>query len=146
MYISFAWTTDVWKKGLKTATRRFWTDEYAEKWWCQVVKDGYKALAYDRSPRFKGKRIGTIVDVQQPFLQNLKYFTAADEIEEGHLWGTPEKYVEMMLSQGKGDCPYVIKFKPMPDEKPHIRSAQCEQITQMKIPATAGLIVRQRRM
>jgi len=106
--------------GRKTATRRFWTPEWAEKWWRNVVKDGYRATAYDRNPRFKGKRIGLIVDVQKPFLQNLKDFTAADEIEEGHLWGTPEAYVEMMLSQGKGDTPYVIKFKPLPDWKPQI--------------------------
>ncbi len=115
MWISFAWTTEVFLAGIKTATRRFWTDDYARKFWNQVQKDGYKAIACDRSPRFKGKPIGMIIDVREPFRQNLKEFTYQDEIEEGHLWGTPEKYVEMMLSQGKGDCPYVIKFKPMPN-------------------------------
>lgn len=120
MFISFAWTTEVWKKGLKTATRRFWTDQYAAMWWRQVKKDNYRAVAMDKNPRFKGQRIGLIVEVKEPFRQNLNLFTAQDEIEEGHLWGTPEKYVEMMLSQGKGDCPYVIKFEPLPDAKPQI--------------------------
>jgi len=53
--ISFAWTTDALLAGRKTCTCRDWDADYAARF-----KAGDLIAAYDRSPRFKGKQIGTL--------------------------------------------------------------------------------------
>ena len=108
MMISFAWTTDDFLAGRKTATRRFWTDEYAEKWWRNVQKRNNIADAYDKNPRFGGKKIGEIRVRQKPFRQPLGEMTGQDLKEEGTLWKSIEEFVEMM--GGPDKIPFVIKF------------------------------------
>lgn len=104
MNISFAWTTDDFLAGRKTATRRFWDDEYAKRF-----PVGSTHSAWNKSPRFKGVKIGT-VKVREIFKQPLSRMTESDLKEEGTLWSSVGEYVEMMLSQGKGDTPWVVKF------------------------------------
>ena len=53
--ISFAWTSVALLAGRKSRTRRKWDDKYAARF-----KVGDMLQAWDRSPRFGGKRIGTI--------------------------------------------------------------------------------------
>lgn len=53
--ISFAWTTPALLAKVKTVTRRFWQHAYAAKF-----QPGDEVAAYDRSPRFGGKRVCTI--------------------------------------------------------------------------------------
>jgi hypothetical protein len=53
--ISFAWTSVPLLARRKTRTRRQWDDNYAA-----TFKLGETVQAYDRSPRFKGKRIALI--------------------------------------------------------------------------------------
>ena len=53
--ISFAWTTPALLKKRKTRTRREWNDKYAS-----MFKVGDLIQAYDKQPRFKGKRIAII--------------------------------------------------------------------------------------
>lgn len=122
MFISFAWTTEVWKKKLKTVTRRFWNPEYMEKFWKSCCANNGLAIACDRSPRFKGKRIGLIKVTKKPYLQKLKFVTDADEIKEGHLWGNAANYIEMM--GGPENEPYVVEFEPLPDAQPQTPIAQ----------------------
>jgi len=55
MIISFAWTTPALLSGEKTRTRREWSDEYAKR--CKV---GDLIQAYDKQPRFKGKKVAVI--------------------------------------------------------------------------------------
>lgn len=54
-HISFAWTTQALLAGRKTCTCRDWEPEYANQF-----KAGGLVAAYDRSPRYKGKRIATL--------------------------------------------------------------------------------------
>ena len=62
MIVSMAWTKDAYKAGCKTRTRRKWTDEYAKRFKINSLFQGY-----DKSPRFKGKRIGvsTILNIKK---------------------------------------------------------------------------------
>jgi len=53
--ISFAWTTEPLLSGRKTRTRRKWSDKYANRF-----KVGDVCYAYDRQPRFKGKKVAEI--------------------------------------------------------------------------------------
>jgi len=53
--MSFAWTSPALLAGRKSRTRRSWDDEYAARF-----KTGDMVQAWDKSPRFKGKRIAII--------------------------------------------------------------------------------------
>lgn len=53
--ISFAWTTPALLAGHKTVTRRDWDPGYARRF-----KAGMEVVAYDRSPRAKGKPIARL--------------------------------------------------------------------------------------
>ena len=53
--ISFAWTTPALLAGKKTRTRRDWNDKYAKRF-----KVGDLIQAYDKQPRFKGKKVAII--------------------------------------------------------------------------------------
>jgi hypothetical protein len=109
MIVSFAWTTQAFIEKKKTETRRFWDDTYMERFWKSCCANYMRFSAYDKSPRFGGKQIGICKLTCKPFKRSLKYFTAEDEKAEGGLWGTPEKYVEMMGGPDKE--PYVIRFE-----------------------------------
>jgi len=109
MIISFAWTTEAFLQGLKTETRRFWDDEYMRRFVKVCAENDGCFLAYDKSPRFGGKRIGICRLKSKPFKQQLKFVTESDEKAEGGLWGSAAKYVEMMGGPYKE--PYVIKFE-----------------------------------
>lgn len=56
MIVSFAWTSESFKAGRKTKTRREWTPEYASRFYV-----GDLCKAYDWQPRFKGKQIGELI-------------------------------------------------------------------------------------
>ena len=60
MIISFAWTTDAFKAGRKDRTRRYWTEKYAKIFLDRIDKKRIHD-AYDRQPRFGGKRIGLLI-------------------------------------------------------------------------------------
>lgn len=53
--ISFAWTSPALLAGRKNRTRRSWDDDYATRF-----RVGDMVQAWDKSPRFGGKRIGII--------------------------------------------------------------------------------------
>lgn len=53
--MSFAWTVPAFLNKRKSRTRREWNDKYAS-----MFKVGDLIQAWDKQPRFKGKRIGTI--------------------------------------------------------------------------------------
>jgi hypothetical protein len=53
--ISFAWTSTALVAGRKTVTRRQWTPSYAAQFHRNDLVD-----AYDRQPRYRGRKIATI--------------------------------------------------------------------------------------
>ncbi len=94
LIVSFAWTTDSFLAGRKTRTRRDWKDSYAE-----MFKPGYFVQAWDRQPRFGGKKIGEIVIVKV-WKQNTSQLTEEDYEKEGFaymeekgikMWGKPAR-------------------------------------------------------
>ena len=89
--ISFAWTTDALMEGKKTVTRRDWDDKYASRF-----KVGEVCSAYDKSPRYGGKKVGEIRLTKAPWKQWLHDVTDEDEVKEGGLWGSGKVYQEMM--------------------------------------------------
>lgn len=64
MIISFAWTTPALLAGRKTVTRRNWLNRHADKFEAGILVD-----AWDKSPRFKGKKVAVIRLTQEPVLE-----------------------------------------------------------------------------
>jgi hypothetical protein len=104
MWISFAWTTDALLAGLKTVTRRDWTDGHASKF-----HKGDYTDAWTKIPRCAGaKKVAVIYHTADPYRQWLHDVTDEDEIKEGHLWGSGMAFREAM---GIDRPLYVVEFK-----------------------------------
>lgn len=76
--ISFAWTTQAFLAGRKTCTRRRWNPEYARRF-----KAGQAHDAFDRSPRFGGKRIGALRLTCDPYQETTDQMPSSDFEREG---------------------------------------------------------------
>jgi hypothetical protein len=104
MIISFAWTTDVFLQGRKTATRRHWDDKYAQRFKPRMIVD-----AYDKNPRIGGKKIGQI-KVTKIYKQRLGDMTEDDLTKEGGLlWDTLDDFVKMLGGEDK--IVWVLEFE-----------------------------------
>lgn len=76
--ISFGWTWPAFVAGAKTVTRRNWDADYAAKF-----KRGDILQAYDKSPRFGGKKIGLLTLTQDPYLERTSSMRDGDYEAEG---------------------------------------------------------------
>lgn len=89
--ISFGWT---WPALLaegalqKTVTRRQWDAGYA-----MLFKVGELIQAYDKSPRFKGKKIATIKLLAAPYLENINKMPDSDYEGEGFAYLNANRYL-----------------------------------------------------
>jgi hypothetical protein len=76
--ISFAWTTPAVVMKVKSVTRRTWDSKYAKTFY-----KGEVLQAWDKSPRYGGKKFGEIQLVEQPYQQNMINAPDSDYILEG---------------------------------------------------------------
>ncbi len=92
--ISFAWTTGAFKARRKSVTRRQWIDKYAKQF-----KVGDVCQAYDKSPRFKGIKIG-LVKILEIYKEDIQKMPEKDFENEGFaymeensisIWGKPPR-------------------------------------------------------
>ena len=109
MIISFAWTTAALLDGRKTVTRREWSDAHAAKF-----KPGDLVDAYDRSPRFKGKKVGVIriINIKRSFLSLMvsDLSWGMEELErEGGRWANVKDFTELFTIPN----PYRVEFEVM---------------------------------
>jgi hypothetical protein len=95
MIISFAWTTPQFLDGSKTVTRRDWSDRTFAQW-CKAWDDRRLVHnAYDKSPRSKGKKVGTFMMTARPYRERLGDFPESDLAAEGGLWATVQDYIDL---------------------------------------------------
>lgn len=96
MIITFAWTSKQFLSGLKSVTRRDWSDRTFEQW-CRAWDQGRRIhKAYDKSPRCGGQQIGTFHLSQRPYRERLIDMPKRDLIREGGLWKTKEEFIELL--------------------------------------------------
>ena len=76
--ISFNWTAPALLAGHKTVTRREWKESYARQF-----QAGDVVAAYDRQPRFGGRRVATIRLTQKPYRENTREAPEEDYEQEG---------------------------------------------------------------
>lgn len=98
MWISFAWTSDQFKSGQKTVTRRWWQMQTLLMW--QAAWDRGEKIhdAYDKLPRNRGKIIGHFKLTERPHLQRLCDMPESDLEAEGGLWNSKEVFVRSMIA------------------------------------------------
>jgi len=98
MIISFAWTAPQLLSGIKTVTRRVWDFSYAKKFNVGDLVD-----AYDRNPRFKGKKIATI-KIKDLRLVVLEDMDDADLKREGlaEIFVNPEQFIKWFIQKNGG--------------------------------------------
>jgi hypothetical protein len=78
MNLSFGWTWPAFVMRKKFVTRRDWKEKHAERF-----KKGVRFAAYDRSPRFRGQKIGEGTLLTDPFLEPLSKMPDSDYFDEG---------------------------------------------------------------
>lgn len=84
MILSFAWTTDDFIDGNKTATRRFCSERNIKTWQAQWDKGNHVHKAYDKAPFVPGaKQIGWFRLTRRPYRQPLNEMTLDDLAKEG---------------------------------------------------------------
>ena len=135
--ISFAWTTAALVAYRKTVTRRdiFGTGKYYEQF-----EAGDVLMAYNRSPRFKGTKVGYIVLMEKPYKENLNQMPFEDYEGEGFGWfdENPDKipkywqktFAELGLSNFKE---YFLRLKLISEERWVIRFEFYEQLSEIPL-------------
>lgn len=116
MFISFAWTSEVFLANQKDMTRRYWKEVHAKKFDVGIV-----VTALDKLPYRGGKKIGEIEIVKRPYQQKTGLMTEVDYRREGLLWmeqnnktirGTkPRKFFDGWKE--KNDLVWVVEFKKL---------------------------------
>jgi hypothetical protein len=76
--ISFAYTTPALLAGAKSCTRRDWNPSYAARF-----SEGSLVDAYDKSPRFGGKKVATIRLTEWPRRESMLWMPDSDYEAEG---------------------------------------------------------------
>jgi len=76
--ISFGWTSPALLAGAKTVTRRDWKDS-----WARRFKKGDICQAYDKDPRYGGKRIAYIELTEYPVKEPMANMLESDYYKEG---------------------------------------------------------------
>ena len=95
MIISFAWTIDPLLAGLKTCTRRQWSEVYFQRWVKAWREGRHIHEAWDKSPRFGGRRRAWVRLTCEPYLELLADMPESDLEAEGGLWASKEEFIAL---------------------------------------------------
>jgi len=114
MILSFAYTTDAFLADEKTATRRHWAERTLRMWQKAWDEERLEHDAWDKSPRYGGRKIGRLKLTHRPYLEALGDMPESDLAAEGGLWDSLEEF--------RGDDPpdtivAVVRFVRIPEER-----------------------------
>lgn len=95
MIISFAWTIEPLLAGLKTCTRRDWSELHFQLW-VRAWREGHHVHeAWDKSPRFSGRRRAWIRLTCEPYRERLVDMPVDDLKAEGGLWDSKHEFIAL---------------------------------------------------
>lgn len=111
-FISFNLTTPQFLNGRKTVTRRRWKPRHLEMWQRCWDTGRLEHDAWDKSPRFGGKKIGRFRLTCRPYLERLADMPESDLVAEGGMVETLEEFYQLI--SGEPDEPIaVIRFEKL---------------------------------
>lgn len=108
--ISFVWTSEQLLDGVKTCTRRAWTDNYAEYFVKAFHKSQYLP-AIDKSYYSGGKRVGALKLTCVPYKEKLADMPVTDLAAEGGMCKTVDQFVEEYFKGNYHLTVWVVRFK-----------------------------------
>ncbi|MEN6533790.1 MAG: hypothetical protein ABFD89_09025 [Bryobacteraceae bacterium] len=85
MIISFGWTWPAFVAGQKCCTRRNWKDSTAMSY-AKAFSEGRSHDAYDKSPLYGGRKIGSLRLSVEPYKSPLSWMPDVDFRNEGFEW------------------------------------------------------------
>jgi hypothetical protein len=91
--ISFSLTTKEFLSGRKTVTRRRWKPRHLEMWQRLWDTRQLEHDAWDKSPRFGGKKIGRFRLTCRPYLERLADMPKSDLVAEGGMVETLGEFI-----------------------------------------------------
>ena len=111
MILSFAWTTEQFLAGIKTVSRRDWS-ERTLRMWQKAWDDGrLEHDAYSKIPIAGGKKIGRFKLTARPYKERLRDMPVEDLAKEGFgdRFRTVQEYIDF-ISQSPDKALSVIRF------------------------------------
>ena len=112
MILSFAWTKEQFLAGIKTETRRNWTDRTLRCWQNAWDQGRRRHLAADKVLYAGGKIIGGFILTARPERQALFFMTDADLNAEGGIAHTVAEFCQR-VKQPAEQSMVVVKFKKL---------------------------------
>jgi hypothetical protein len=116
MIISFAWTIDPLLAGLKTCTRRCWSETHFQRWVKAWREGRHIHEAWDRLPHIGGKRRAWIRLTCEPYQERLCDMPESDVEAEGGLWASKEEFISLFGDPEKVVA--VVRFELAKEEIP----------------------------
>ncbi len=110
--ISFAKTTPEYLSGIKTETRRDWSDRQFEMWVRFWDNGNLIHDAWDKLPRAGGKFIGKFRLTARPYPQRLLYMSKEDLRAEGGMCKTKSEFWDF-IGMKPDDFVTVITFEKL---------------------------------
>lgn len=113
--ISFGWTSDVLLQGLKTQTRRQWTDKRLE---CFIKYFDQQRIvpALNKQKCYGGSQIGWVMLTQKPYLQPIKEMPESDVSLEGYPSLSQQEFVNKFFTKLNPETQLVVinfEFEPL---------------------------------
>lgn len=110
MIISFAHTTEAFLAGIKTVTRRDWSDKHFQQWLKAYEAGRLIHDAYDKSPRCHGKKVGQFELTCMPYREALRDMPESDLKAEGDLW---DSLADFIGNRDPNHVVTVVRFRPI---------------------------------
>ena len=110
--LSFALTKREFLSGLKTVTRRAWSDHQFRMWVNMWESDRRVHDAWDNNPRAGGKRIGRLALTAKPYRERLGQMSEADLRAEGGMCSSLEEFCAL-IGKSPNDYVTVIRFEKL---------------------------------
>lgn len=120
MILSFGKTTAEVLTGNKSVTRRQWSKRTIAMWQKAWDEKRYIHQAWDKSPRNKGKFIGTIVLQERPYLEKLSQMPEEDLASEGFPELDRQSFIDRFFEGNPDQEVCVVRFKFEPKTEPEI--------------------------
>lgn len=116
MIISFGYTKQYLLAGKKTCTRRVWKPKTFQS--CiKAYDDGMNYhTAVDKQLSYGGRRIGTILLTERPYLQRLTDMPEEDLVAEGGMVATLNEFIDKYFNGNANTEVAVLRFDFIPRE------------------------------
>ena len=142
MIISFAWTITPLMKGLKTCTRRRWSDVQFDRWVKAWREGRHIHQAWDALPFVGGVYRCDIRLTCEPYKEKLAYMPESDLIAEGNLWANKNEFIELFGGDPE-EVVAVLRFLKEPTSREirdrRLRLLRCHQASRpVRLPPPAN--------